>query len=488
MHEKFVQLYKNSIVYIVGNILSRLTGLILIPIYTRIFSPEDYGILDIVIISTMVITTLGTMGLDTALGVFYFQTKSEEKRKVITFSNFVFLMSVIILMCGTAIFFSRQIATIIFGNAEYARYLAIAITTIPFTTITLFCANIFKRRFKPTKYFQIVLGNSILGALTSIYLVVFQKMGLMGVLYGTLISAMFFSVISLYLNRKSFGQTLSLEKIKKMLKIGLPLAPSGLAIWIMDSSGRYFLANMKTMEDVGLYSVGLKFASLFLLVVVSFRLAYDPFRLSVSKSNHAKSIYLKALTYYLFVTFFIAVVFSIFSKEIIGIFVPSEYINSYKVVGPLVISFIIYGLYPIVGIGLVLKEKTKYIAYAFIIGAAVSILLNLLLIPALGTLGAALSVMLTYFSAVCLIYFWNQKYYYIDFEIKKNLKIFCFLIIVVTMGSLINFDLTIFDILFKSILIIFFVIVQFFTLELSERNKLKLILNVIYNKIVNKIR
>jgi len=483
MYEKFVQLYNNSVVYIKGNILSRLVGLMLIPIYTRVFSPEDYGVLDIVIISTMVITTLGTMGMDTALSLFYFETEDKKERKLITFSSFIFLMLITVLICGVVILFSQQITTFIFGDVEYAKYLIVATLTIPFTAIVLFCANIFKRCFEPVKYFYIILGNSIFGVLISIYLVVFRGIGLMGAFYGVFISALFFAIISIFLSRNNFNWKFSFKKIREMLKVGLPLAPSGLAIWIMDSSGRYFLADMKTMGDVGLYSVGFKFASIFLLVIVAFRLAYDPFRLSVAKNNHAKLIYSKVLTYYLFVAFFMAVVFSIFGKEMIGIFVSSEYIDSYKIITPLVISFIIYGLYPIVGVGLVLNKKTKYIALAFVIGAIVSIPLNMLLIPVLGILGAALAVVLTYFLSVYLIYFWNQKYYYIDFEIKKNLKIFCFAVVLIIAGLSIDFDSIILNIILKLLLIVFFAIVQFSSLEPPERKRLKLIFKCFCGKI-----
>jgi len=328
MYQKFKKLGKDSMVYMAGTLISKLIGFALIPVYTRIFSPQDYGILDIVSISSVIIITVSNLGLTTALSIFYFQTEDQNNKKTFISSNFIFSIFINVLICALVIIFSRPLAITFLKNADYAKYLILSVLAIPFSAIINFGSGLFRLGLKPIKYFYIILGNSLFGVVLSIYLVIFRKMGLQGALLSLLISSIIFAVISIYLTKHHFNWKFSSQKLKLMLKVGLPLAPASFMVWIMDSSGRYFLAHFRTMSDIGLYSLGFKFASILVLITAAFRLANAPFQLSIASEAQAKTIYAKTLTYYLLMTFFVAAGLSMFSKEILSLLTSPDYINS----------------------------------------------------------------------------------------------------------------------------------------------------------------
>ncbi len=483
MYQKFKQLIQHSFIYMVGTILTGIVSFVLIPIYTRVFSTTDYGILDVVLITAKVVISLSVLGLYAGLSMFYFHEKNEEEKKTMVSSNFIFLLSVTVILCLITIFFSKEIANIFLKNSAYGIYLILAVATVPFTTIISFCSTLYRLSFQPVKYFYIILGNLLFGTVLSIYLVVFKEMGLFGVLYGSLISSIIFSFWGLYLTKNQFNWNFSLQKIKDLLKFGLPLAPTGLMVWVIDSSNRYFLSYFRNVSDVGLYSVGFKFAAILLLVTSAFRLANAPFQYSISRENRVKEIYAKTLTYYMFATLFLAVGISIFSKELVSLFTPLEYLNGYQVIAPLAFSFLVFGIYQIAGIGLMLCKKTYYVTYSLGIASLASVLLNFFLIPYFGIVGAAFANLLAYLIGLSLIHFWNQKYYHIDFEIKRIVKILLFSVGLILFGLFLIPPSTLFGLLIKFVLILFFALGVYFSLELSEKDRLKLLINDISHKL-----
>ena len=81
MYQKFKQLIQHSFIYMVGTILTGIVSFVLIPIYTRVFSTTDYGILDVVLITAKVVISLSVLGLYAGLSMFYFHEKNEEEKR-----------------------------------------------------------------------------------------------------------------------------------------------------------------------------------------------------------------------------------------------------------------------------------------------------------------------------------------------------------------------------------------------------------------------
>ena len=476
MYEKFKQLSKESFVYGLGTAAGKAINFLLIPIYTRVFSTQAYGVLDIIIMSTAAIVILAKMGLNTVLNMFFYQAKDEGERKAVISSNFLFLFLATLIIVLLVIFFNQELSLILFKSEIYGKYLIIAALTVLFTTILNFSASLYRLFFKPMYFLYITLGNVILSVILSIYFVIFLKMGLMGALYGLLISAIFFSLISFYFSRNKFTFKISFEKLKEMMKVGLPLAPMGIGIWIMDFSSRYFLVQFQDLNQVGLYGVAYRIAALLGILVLAFRLANVPHQYSMAQDGSAKRFYSKTLTYYFLITFFMVTALSLFSKEILIIFTTPDYIEGYKAIIPLAFSAVFVGLYHVIGLGLILTRKTYFMSLGVLGGVLIVIALNLFLVPHYGFLGAAVANVIAYFVGLILIYFWAQKYYHIDYEIKKILKIWLVTFLLIFLGMSINTETVLLNIVLKILVILLFVIFGYFILEKKEIESLKLMI------------
>jgi O-antigen/teichoic acid export membrane protein len=327
------------------------------------------------------------------------------------------------------------------------------------------------------------LGQLVLEGVFGVYFVIVQKTGLAGILYGSLIANIVFALLGLYLTRRQFNWKISRKKIKALLLIAAPLAPTGILFWIMDSSNRYFLAYYKNIGAGGLFSIGTKFASIVLLITTAFRLANTPFQFKAAEDPRVKAIYAKILTYYLTITLLVATGLSLFSREIVMFFTPPAYLNAYRIIGPLTISFILFGLYQIIGMGILLGGKTYYLTYALAIGAIANVVLNTLLIPNWSIMGAAIATPLAYMIGMAFLYFWSQTYYPVPYEYAKIARIIPLSLMVIATGYIITAPSLLLVLLLKSALFCMTALAFYFTLEYKERSKIRLFLSEIFGEV-----
>lgn len=438
MIENLKQLLKDSLIYGLGSTVGKFIGVLLVPIFTRVFPPTEYGVIELIGTISSILLSILVLGLDSSTVRFYYSTKDIKEKQTIISTGLFFQVAFSIVACIILCFYTDYIAIKVFKNLAYSIILMVSIITIPFTLIINFFTMIFRLNFTPWKYNSLIVTQLFLTAFISIYLVVILKIGIIGVFYSSLITNVILIPIGLFLSRSNYRLVFSIKKLKLLLSFGIPLVPASFSLLILNLADRFFLAHYSTLEQVGLYSIGIKLSSLLLLIVGAFQLAWGPFAFSISKEDGAKKIYSKVLTYYMLVSSFIAVGLSVFAYDILKIVTTPAYLEGFKIVGILSFGIVAYGAYYIVSIGIHLANKTSHIAWTLAVAAVMNILLNFLLVPEYGMLGASSATLVSYFISTYLLYRESQKYYPIEYEMKK-ITIICLVSgILIIIGMLCN--------------------------------------------------
>lgn len=204
-----------------------------------------------------------------------------------------------------------------------------------------------------------------------------------------------------------------------MLKYGLPLCPAILFGWVIDFSDRYFLRHFLTLSEVGLYSLGYKFGQITYMAVLSFLMCWGPILFSIIKEKNAPETIARLSTYIVSAFMFITLIVSSFSREIVALMAQSSYLASYKVIPLISFSYYLFGLYMLFLSGIQVSKQV--FKQPIILGAAsvLNISLNLILIPRLGIIGAAVATLLTYLFVVLYTYLEAQRSYAIPYELNK---------------------------------------------------------------------
>jgi O-antigen/teichoic acid export membrane protein len=428
--EDLRRLTKHSLIYGVGHILSRGIGFLLLPLYTNVLSPAEYGIVALVFTFIAFMNILFLYGLDSAFLRFYALEKgADEKKKILattmsmTALTSVSLFLLLFLLC-------EPLSRLILGRPETGSLLKMASGILFFDTLSTFPYLLLRLEEKSAKFISYRLVNVLLTLGLNIYLVAYLKKGVYGVFLSNLIASAFILAILLPSIWRRFAAAFSGFLVKELLKFGLPFIPAGLASMSMELIDRYMLRHMKDLEVVGVYNAGYKLGLFMLLVVMAFKFAWQPFFLGLGgEEARAKKSFAAVLTYFLLVTSFLLLVVSFFVDDLVRmgffgvtIFGP-EFWSGTQVVPVILLAHVMMGLYLIFLPGIYLRKKTKFVPLFTGVGAVINILGNLLLIPRWGMQGAAWATFLGYFAMALALYATVQRFYPVHYQFGRAAKV-----------------------------------------------------------------
>lgn len=425
MFRQLLRLSKHSIVYGLSVAIGQVVGFFLIPVYTRYLSPADYGGLEIFQTTLSILSIILVMGLTSGLFMSYFNCDDEEKRKTVVGTVFIFLTATSFLFLPILMIFAGSFSTLVFGSVEYTLYFRVLFLTLFFDVGVVVALSVLRVREESKKYAIFVLIRFLATAGLNILFVVVLHRGVLGVLLGGLIAACLLYSISFRDIIKNAKPRLSVAELKEMLSFSLPLVPAGLAVWIMTMGDRYFLQFLSTPQELGLYSLGYKFGMVVQgLIVGPFSLAWAPFFWSVAKERNAKEIYSSVLTYFALVAMAVALALSVLSKQALEVMSAPAFYGAYQVIPLIAVSYVLYGCYVILAVGITLERKTKYVALIVGVGAAVNLGLDYFLIPGYGMMGAAVATLIAYLLLPVGSYLVSKRYYPINYEWGRVARIF----------------------------------------------------------------
>jgi O-antigen/teichoic acid export membrane protein len=421
-------------VYGLSSILGRLLNYLLVPLYTRLFAPEIYGIVTELYAYVTFLLILLTYGMET--GFFRFAQDKNIFDKVYS-SILVSLTATSTLFIALLLIFLKPIANVLDyqANPEYILWMGLivaldAFISIPFAKLRL--------QNKAWKFAVLKLFNiGITIGLNLYFLVLCPKLAVtnpdsfllsiysptIGVGY-VFISNLIANIITLLmLFPEIFNVKFCFEKtlLKKIIIYALPLLIAGFAGMINETLDRVLLKHLvpeslNPMEQLGIYGANYKLAILMTLFIQMFRYAAEPFFFNNKNESNARELYAKATKYFIIcgLMIFLGVMFYI---DFIKYFIDVDYHEGLKVVPVLLLANLFLGIFYNFSIWYKLNDMTKYGAYLAIFGAIITIVLNLILIPIYGYVGSAWATLICYVSMTLLSFYWGQKYYKVPYHI-----------------------------------------------------------------------
>jgi O-antigen/teichoic acid export membrane protein len=272
----------------------------------------------------------------------------------------------------------------------------------------------------------------------NIIFVVYLKKGVFGVLYSNLLIYGLSAVLLGFFILKKYRPKISFSQSRKLISYGLPLILSMSGWFVMHMSSRYFLANYRGLEEVGIYGLGYRVVTILqILIVMPFQLAYGPYIFSYEHEPELKKKISRIFTYLMAVLFLSTWGMAVLSRVIIPIIAPPEYHPASSVILAILPSIIALGIYFWAASLLHLERKTKIIGFIVAGSALINLILNYLLIPRFGWPGAAIATNLSFFLSMFFNLFFGLKYRWIAFEkfrLKRLVFAFSFLIVVLSIS------------------------------------------------------
>jgi O-antigen/teichoic acid export membrane protein len=479
MFDKLKELTKDTAIYGVSTMIGRFLNFILVPLYTNIFSPADYGIVQLIYAYTAILNIIFIYGLDSAYLKFAsFKDISDDKDNFSTPYLAVFttslLISFLIVINAVGIGASLSIPK----DYIYLIYLSAAILFLDANVVIPFLKLRLDRKAKTFSLFRII--NISVNIILNIYLIVILHWGIEAILISNLVASAVSLLLVIGTIIKNFRLKFHSVLFKRMLKFGLPFLPAGFAVMLVQVIDVPILEKLTDLGTVGIYKANYKLGIFMMLYVNMFQFAWQPFFLQNAKEANAKEMFSKILTYFTLVGSIILVLLSLFITDLAQIkiagfsLIGPEYWSGLQIIPIVLLAYLINGMYTVFSAGIYIEEKSIYVPFITGAGALVNVLVNFFLIPVLNITGAALATLASYIVMAAGYYFVTQKFFQVKYELKRIGNIFIAIIIV---GGIYYYLLSTNNLLisFKLILLIFFSLYIYFVAV--DRNEIKLIKN-----------
>lgn len=407
---------KQSLIYGIGTILTRLVTFLLLPLYTNVFAPEQYGVVSLAYAFTGFVIVFYRYGMDTALLKFYIDADGANKKKYFT-TIFSTQMVTSIIFSAVVFIMARLLAPIFLGGV-YEKLMQFVAIILFFDALRELPLLVLRANEKPKQFILLSLINVVLLMGLNIYLVVFLKLGIEGVLIGNILASGIVLLATTPIIIKNFRiRSVNSAALKEVLKFGLPFLPAALFSMTMELSDRYLLEWLNDTASVGLYNAGNNFGKFGLLIVMGFNMGWTPYFLRMGKEKNAKELFAQITKYFLGIMGFFIVLIALWIDSIVrfnirGVsFFGEDYWSSTQVVPIILLGYYFFGFYVLQLPGVFHTDRTKQIPIFRGTGAVLIILLNLMFIPLFGIMGEAYSKALANLGMAIIIFVSNSKYY-----------------------------------------------------------------------------
>ena len=393
------QLGRDSVVYGIGGVLARSVAFFTIPLFTRIFSPEEFGTIEMLIVLSSFLGAIMMMGMDSAQSMYFFKHKDQGKQEQTRIISAILQIRVLwgSLVVVAATLLSPILNTLLFQGELSWIYFGIAFSGALFAQIMSQSAEVMRLLYRPWGFVTITLCHSLLGAGLMIICIVFFDKGILGYFIGSIISSVLVALLGWHQIKEYFDAShLHFDWWPQIIKFGAPFVPAELAFFLMSSADRWFVKYYHGGTELGLYSVGAKFCILLSLVIMTFRQSFWPIALDAMHSSDGPATFRLIGRLYIGVCCAGVVLLTSISPFLIETLTGPDFHAAWPIVGILSWQAVFYGFFLISSAGIWKSEKT-YLNLPLMAGAAgFGIILNWLLVPEFAGVGAAIATAITY--------------------------------------------------------------------------------------------
>lgn len=457
---------KDTLLYSGGSFVGRLATLFFLPLTTSYLTPGDYGIIGVLTLLPIFMNSLFSLGFHTSLGRVYSTGKDDHSRAGIIWTAFIILILNNLLLTSVAILFAQPLSLLLLGTTTYSPLVVVTFIGIGVCTIRMSFEYYLRASGQSTKVFFLNILDACCSISIMLYQVVHLKRGAAGYMEAFAIAQSINLGIIFCVVAPTLKFSIQWEKIKELIKIGLPCIYGYWGFCILQGASRYLLPLYSSEEQAGLYFLGSNLGRIIELPLWGFMSAWVPFFNSyLDKQEEAPPVFSKMMSFYLIGMCCLLGPLFCLAKMVVTLFLQPPFHDVWKVVGLTGLAQALWGAYAITYPPLIFKKKTGVQSCLELAAALFCVLANILLIPLFQAEGAAIATLLGFTALICGSLFINGRIMPIPYEKLKFVKLTLGLGLVATVSFVPAFSLYITGIT----LILFYCFMWYVVLSPSDR-------------------
>lgn len=461
MTQSRTKLFLENILFYGGTkIIVQIIPFIMLPLISRLLTIEVYGVVDLFNIAIFFGVQFVGLGIWDAMFREFFEKKNDEEYKIKVTSTALMIVIFSGIFFGIiTLIFENFLSTTIFGDYKYKYLIFIGVITINITALK----SIYEAPTRMRNNKKIFL---IIGILTPIlnytFILIFIKLKYTyeAMIYSNLILNSILLIFFMRINYKDFNiKKIDLKISLELLKIGIPILPMALMYWTFNSFDRAMIAKMLNYDELGIYSIGSKVASVSHLISAAFAGGWSYFAFSTMKDKDQMQLNSKIFEYLGVISIFLFLCSLPFIQLVFNYFFTGNYTRGAEVFPYLFLAPLFLMMNQIIATQTLVIKKSYISMLTLFVGTILNIILNYFFIKQYGIKGAALATLISYFASVIITLIINIKY-------GLNRVTLRFILVVIVAW------ITILLIFYNNNIYIFTAIINFFSIILFYRKDL----------------
>ncbi|MBP9849389.1 MAG: polysaccharide biosynthesis C-terminal domain-containing protein [Flavobacterium sp.] len=440
----YKSLFKQTAIYGLATVLPRMLSFLLVRLYTDYLPNNEYGEVSVIFSYLVFFNVVLSYGMETAF--FRFYNTEEHKNKVISTATISLFWSTI----GFLVLFLLFRKNFALWSEIKVEYIVFTIWILALDALAIIPFSKIRAEGRPIKYAVIKISNVVINLTLNIFFLAFLPKWAantdnvfiqtiyhqdfqIGYIFVSNLIASLLTLLFVLPDYFKIKWQFDLELWKKMMQYGLPILVAGIAFAINEHFDKILLDWMNVdMADIGAYSACYKIGMVMVLFRTAYTLGIEPFFFSHAKNENAPQTYATITKYFVIFGSFICLGVIVFADVLKLILVNNQsYWSAMNIVPLIVLANFFLGIYTNLSVWYKLIDKTRIGAYISIVGAIVTLVLNLLLIPVISYMGSAIATILAYGTMMLISYYMGQKKYPIPYD-KKSIFTYLGLAIVLS--------------------------------------------------------
>jgi O-antigen/teichoic acid export membrane protein len=441
---------KQVVTYGSADVVFLVVNTILLPFYTRVLTPEEYGAFGLLLVCEALLKVVFRWGLDEAFLRMYFDGKSEEARRVLAGTIATLLVA------ANGLIAVALIAASGFGGSWWDSVPSFRVSFV-LLVLNSFLSNFFflpltvyRAREQAIRLVRFTFARTAASLVLRAVLVLGLRWGLAGLILSDIVVTMALTLVLIPAYREMIALRFSRPLGREALHYGVPHVPYGLFYQAGAYADRFVLpllipgsAAVK-LAHVGLYQLGATVASMLKIVPTAFQAAWSPFAFDTFNSRpDAARLFGRLATYGLVILVMLTVGMIVLADGVIRLLFDPKFQDAARVVPLLAIAIAaqVAGWFPTTSLNI--AKETKYFPMMTALAAGVTLAAEFALIPRFGVMGAAAGTLVGQaFQSVAFLVV-SQRAYPIPYETGRLIKIVgagavvCVAALSVTMSSIV---------------------------------------------------
>jgi len=412
--------------YTAASIVSKVIAVALLPLYTRYLTKDDYGAAEILFAAVVTASIVVRFGLIEAILRFYY--KDDEDPKAVVAGSFAGLFWLSTLGALVLLPFARPLSEALLPEAERLggsapELVRIAIGGLWVLTMWEFMLTLYRLEERAQAYFLTTILNVLASIALTVVLVVGLEEGARGLLVGSYAAGAAFVLVLIALQWRRLSLRFDRSLMRRLFRFGLPTMPAEVSLYLLNFVDRLIIVRSLGLAEAGLYSLAVKFAQAVNVLVRGFQLAWPPLAYSIRDDDEARRAYATIVTLFVAGCAWVVAGMWLFSRWIVRALAAPKFFDSWEAIGLISTAVTLYALYLVLVVILGRTGRTEFNFPAAIGALIANVVLNLLLVPSLGIVGAGLALVASYLVVLALMYVFTQRLFPVPYEWGRLLRV-----------------------------------------------------------------